>query len=129
MASSWPVPRPPRLGGADFLLPTEARLYIIHADGTVAENRIHYSAGREFRSESRLRTEPLLEADQPRPVSQEAPALPPGLPFRLVFTEPINTATTAAGDPIKARLKTPIRDQSAKVPVPEGASIGCRILG
>jgi hypothetical protein len=118
-----------RLGDADFLLPTEARLYIIHADGTTADNRIHYSACREFSSESRLRTGPLPEADQPGLVSEVAPALPAGIPFRLVFTEPIDTATAAAGDPIKARLKTPIRDSSAKVLVPEGAGVGCRILG
>ena len=117
-----------RLGGADFLLPAEARLSIVHADGTVAENRIRYSACREFHSESRLRFDPLPEDDPPRLVNEEASALPPGLPFRLVFTEPINSATAAAGDPIKARLKTPIRDGSNKILVPEGASVGCRIL-
>jgi hypothetical protein len=46
----------------------------------------------------------------------------------LVFTQPIDTAVAAAGDPIKARLKMPILDRSSKVLVPEGASVGCRIL-
>jgi hypothetical protein len=117
-----------RLGRSDFLLPTEARLSIIHTDGTVAENRIRYSACREFRSESRLRLEPLPETDPPRPVAEEPPALPPGLSFRLVFTEPLNTAAAAAGDPIKARLKTPIRDSSSRILVPEGAPVAGRIL-
>ena len=117
-----------RLGSADFLLPSEVRLSIVHADGTVAENRIRYSACREFRSESRLLLESPLEPDPPRPVREERFALPPGLPFTLVFTQPIDTAIAAAGDPIKARLKTPIRDRSSKVLVPEGAPVAGRIV-
>jgi hypothetical protein len=118
-----------RLEGQDFLLPTEARLSIIHPDGTVAENRIRYSACREFHSESRLRIErPPEEADSPSPVKEEAIPLPAGLPFRLAFTGTIDTAIAAAGDPIKARLKTPIRDRSSKVLVPEGAVAAGRIV-
>jgi hypothetical protein len=46
----------------------------------------------------------------------------------LVLTESIHTAVAAAGDPIKARLKTPIRDRSSKILVPEGAPVAGRIL-
>jgi hypothetical protein len=118
-----------RLEGQDFLLPTEARLSIIHPDRTVAENRIRYSACREFHSESRLRFEQLpKEADLPRPTEEDAFSLPSGLPFRLAFTQTIDTAIAAAGDPIKARLKTPIRDRYSKILVPEGALAAGRIL-
>ncbi len=118
-----------RLADQDFLLPAEARLSIIHPDGTVAENRIRYSACREFHSESRLRLERLPdEMDPPRPTKEEAFTLPAGLPFRLAFTGKIDTATAAAGDPVKARLKTAIRDRSSKVLVPEGALVAGRIV-
>ena len=55
-------------------------------------------------------------------------ALAPGLSFKLVFTEPIDTAKAAAGDVIKGTLKEAIRDRSATVIVPEGTPVSGRIL-
>jgi len=122
-----------RLNDADFLLPTQARVSVIHADETVAENSVHYSACREFQAESTLRFETLPEtewaaASQNPPVRQPV-VLPAGLSFKLVFTEPIDTAAAAAGDPIRAKLKTAIRDSSSKVLVPEGAVVTSSIVG
>ena len=54
-------------------------------------------------------------------------AIPQGLPFRVAVTQAIDTATAAAGDPIKAKLTTPIRDRS-KVLVPAGAAVAARIV-
>jgi hypothetical protein len=119
------------LHGADFLLPTEARVSLIHTDGTEAENLIKYSACHEFQGESTLRFESSPEAGMPR--SGNGPSagslqLPPGLPFKLVFTERVDTAVAAAGDPIRAKLKTALRDRSSKVLVPEGAVVTGRIV-
>lgn len=91
------------LNGADFLLPSQARVSLIHTDETEAENRIRYSACHEFRGEAKVRykqspaAEPKLPGEQP----VRAPDLPSGLPFRMVFTERIDTATAAAGDPVQ----------------------------
>jgi len=118
------------LNGSDFLLPTEARVSLIHTDETEAENRIKYSACHEFRGEATVRYEPAPAAVPPASHEQSvrALALPPGLPFRLAFTERIDTATAAAGDSIRAKLTTAIRDQSSKVLVPEGSAVTGRIM-
>jgi hypothetical protein len=117
-----------RLNDSEFLLPREANLDILNSDGTEFHNRTGYAACHEFRGESQLRF------DAPAPNANSAPAkasplsLPFGLPFKVVFTEPINTETAAAGDRIQARLASPIRDDSSKVTlVPKGAEVTVRI--
>lgn len=70
------------------------------------ENHIVYSACHEFTGESTLSFEPPA-ASSPS-VSGEGDAktpglaLPPNLPFQLVFLDPIETAVAAVGDPIRA---------------------------
>jgi hypothetical protein len=123
------------LNGAEFLLPKDARVSVVHADGSQAENRIQYSGCREFRGEATIRFGPR---DTGEPAGQEAPAppreperrllLPEGLPFKVSFTDAIDTATAAGGDVIRGALKTAIRDASAKVLVPEGTPVTARIL-
>jgi hypothetical protein len=54
-------------------------------------------------------------------------AIPEVLRFRVAFTRSIDTATAAVGDPIKAKLVTPIRDH-ATVLIPAGAEILARIV-
>ena len=120
-----------RLNGTDFLLPTEARALLIHTDGTQAENRIEYSACHEFRGESKVRFGPAGGGGgsaSDREALPPAFELPQGLHFKVAFTDRIEPATAAAGDPIKAKLKTPIRDASNQVLVPEGTPIRARIL-
>jgi hypothetical protein len=118
------------LNGADFLLPTETRVSLIHTDESEAENRIRYSACHEFRGESTVRYEPAPAVEPAALVGHpvRALALPAGLAFRLSFTERIDTATAAAGDLIRAKLTTAIRDQSSKVLVPEGSAVTGRIV-
>jgi hypothetical protein len=53
--------------------------------------------------------------------------IPAGLAFRVALTQGIDTATAAAGDPIKAKLITPIQD-NLKVIIPMGAAIAGRIV-
>lgn len=55
--------------------------------------------------------------------------LPPGLEFRLVFTQPIETATAAAGDRVRAKLSSDIRDASSKrIIAPKGSPVTVRIM-
>lgn len=101
-----------RLNGAEFLLPAQARLLITHIDGTEAENV------------ATLRFGPPDEAELTA-LAKNPPAaaltLPPGLAFQLAFTDPIDPAIAAAGDLIRAKLKTAIRDRSSKVLAPRAA--------
>jgi hypothetical protein len=118
-----------KLNGADFLLPKEATISIIHSDGSVAQNVITYSACREFRGESTLIFESPVEAlAAPRSNSRTPKlSLPAGLPFSLTFTERIDPATAAAGDVIGARLNTAIVDHGRTL-VPVGAAVKARIV-
>jgi hypothetical protein len=119
-----------RLHEADFLLPTEARVTLVHTDGSIAENIINYSGCREFHGDSTVRfdakAEPLPTAGG-APAATEPPALPAALPFTIVLTQGIDPATAAAGDAVEAKLKTPIRTRST-ILVREGATIHGRIV-
>jgi hypothetical protein len=120
------------LNDSDFLLPREALLDILNIDGVELHNRTVYSHCHEFLGVS------TVTFDEPAPVSGALTAgkastagpfeMPAGLPFKLVFTQAIDTTVAAAGDRIKARLNTAIRDASSRVLAPEGSQITARIL-
>jgi hypothetical protein len=118
------------IGDGDFLLPAEADATIIHRDGTEAGNRIQYSACHEFRGDSTVSFGDLAQTSGPAPQKASVPSvsLPPGLAFKVVFTDRIDMATAAAGDLIHGRLKGGIRDRSEKTLVPEGAAVTGRIM-
>jgi hypothetical protein len=119
-----------RLGENDLLLVREGRLNILSI-GDEMENHIGYSACHEFVGQSTLTFEPPLEPTRSVSGTSDAAipvlALPPGLPFQLVFVDSIDTAVAAAGDPIRAKLTTAIRPRSSEVLVPQGAIVSCRI--
>jgi hypothetical protein len=123
------------LNETDFLLPREVSTSAIHVDGTEMENHAVYASCQEFRGESTLKFEQPREvsvaavptAGPKRPADQVL-ALPAGLPFKLVFTQPIDTGAAAAGDTIRAKLETPIRDKALKILVQEGAVVTGRIV-
>ena len=54
--------------------------------------------------------------------------LPPELPFSLVLTNPIDTATAAAGDLFQAKLTTAIKGNHSGILVPKGAAVTGRII-
>ncbi len=120
------------LNDSDFLLPREASLDILNNDGAELRNRTVYSSCHEFLGVS------TVSFDEPGPAAAALAAgkastaspfeAPAGVPFKVVFQQPIDTATAAAGDRIKARLNNAIRDASSKVLAPEGSEITARIL-
>jgi hypothetical protein len=118
-------------GDSDFLLVKEGRLDILSLNNEM-ENHIGYSACHQFTGESTLTFEPPLESSPSVSGNGNAGspgfALPPDLPFQLVFLDPIETAVAAAGDPIRARLAAAIRVPSSEVLVPAGAMVLCRIM-
>jgi hypothetical protein len=121
-----------RLNDADFLLPTEVHLNIVNVDGSESENRTTYASCHQFVGESTVTFgEPPARGVLPaagRPSGVDTPAIPPGLSFTLMFTQPIDTAVAAAGDRIKGRITKAIRGSSSKVLVPEGAVVAARIV-
>ncbi len=117
-----------QMNGSEFLLPTEVRISSIHTDGTLAENRTHYSGCREFRGDSTVRFETESEETPPRRSAPARLRLPSGLAFQVIFADRIDPAQAAAGDPIQGRLKAAIRDASNKILVPEGAAVTGRIM-
>ena len=64
-----------------------------------------------------------------RDAPREPFSLPSDLPFTLLFTQNIDLADAAAGDPVRAKLKTAIRDPNSHVLAPEGAQVIGRIVG
>jgi hypothetical protein len=122
-----------RLNDSEFLLPREANLEILSTDGSEMRNRTVYSSCHEFQGESAVRfDEPSPEpaaVNKAPPARASALALPAGIVFRLLFTQPIETATASAGDRIKAKLYSPIRDPSSKaVLVPKDAEVTARVM-
>jgi hypothetical protein len=116
------------LYGAEFLLPMESHSSLIRRDRSRAENHAVYSACHEFHGEATMsfvdaENEPDLPRDPPAPKF-----IPGNLAFRLVFTEPINTALAATGDVLKAKLKSAIRDTSGNRVAPEGSAVMARIV-
>ncbi len=117
-----------RIGETEFLLPKEARQRFIALSGRETENVVTFSACREFRADSKL-----AFGDAPIPPaagSKSRPAppplyVPPGLPFTIELTTPIDSASAAAGDPFTGKLSKPIED--GRVIVPRGAIVRGRI--
>ncbi len=118
-----------RLKGVDFLLPSASVLKIFNTNGGEAENRTSFSSCHEFLGESKISFDSPPDAlvkGTPNAVSR-AVAIPAGLPFKVALTQALQTSTAAAGDPVKAKLLTPIQDGS-KVLAPAGAFVAARIV-
>ncbi|HTR39606.1 MAG TPA: hypothetical protein VMH80_27220 [Bryobacteraceae bacterium] len=119
------------IGGGDFLLAAESSLDIF---GPVDESENHavYFACHEFVGESTLSFDPPAAPGQSAAEKDEtaagAPLIPPGLPFELAFTEPIDSTVAAAGDLILAKLVSPIRGRDSKILVKAGARVSGRIV-
>ena len=119
-----------RLQGAEFLLPSLSVMRVFSRDGRIAVNHTVYSSCHEFLGESTLTFGPpanVLGGEQRPGSASQVFVIPPKLRFRVALTEGIDTATAAAGDSIKAKLVTPIRDRR-KVLIPIGAAITGRIV-
>ena len=118
-----------RLNEADFLLPAEAKLRILNLDGVELENRAVFSSCHEFVGKSKLSFDaPEAEAGAESSGKSSTFSWPENRLFDVTFTQGIDTATAAAGDPIQAKLKTAIRDASSAVLAKEGATVTGRIV-
>jgi pathogenesis-related protein 1 len=121
------------LNDSQFLLPRQARLDILTTDASEFRNVTTYSSCHEFLGKSVVKfDESAAEPSNGAPAQTPSPptfTLPVGGAFKLLFTQPIDTATAAAGDRIRAKLSVAIIDASSKrVLAPAGAEIVARII-
>jgi hypothetical protein len=119
------------LGGADFLLPSEALLEIHNISGTRSNNRTVFSNCHEFLGESTVSFNPPADAAASASSQVPAPAasaLPAGLRFNIATTEDIQLSTAAAGDLVPARLTAAIRGYSKELVAPAGAPVMARLV-
>ncbi len=118
------------LNGFKFFLPKSTRFDVTMANGGELDNRTTFSGCHEFRGESTLQFD-TSEQSQQQAAAQNAArkiVIPAGLPFTLVFTQPIDTSTAAAGDIVKAKLRNAIRDKSKTILVAKDTPLVGRII-
>jgi hypothetical protein len=113
-----------KLKGVDFLLPSASVLRIAGTNGDVLENHTVFANCHEFLGEATLKFETPDEvtgADATHPKGKKTSTIPAGASFVAGLTSAIDTTTAAAGDPLQAKLMTPIKD-GFKVLVPDYAT-------
>jgi hypothetical protein len=99
-----------------FLMPVQILTQLTNRDGVQYEDRAKYSNWRASSS-------PIAPA-----VSAER-ALPPGLRFTIVLAQPIDTATAAFGDRIRAMVTSDnVGNSSTRVAFPPGATVHGHII-
>jgi hypothetical protein len=122
--------------GREVLIPRETRLRVIDPDGREGLNTISYSGCREYSSKSVLRfddPEPSAAAAapaEPQPPAPQTPSspFPPGLAFNCRIMTPIDSDNAAAGSPIEAVLRSPLRGKDKAILAPRGAHLHGRLV-
>jgi hypothetical protein len=117
-------------GESNILLPRQSQLEIVLRSGRETRNTTTFSGCRKYQAESELVFDATAES-----VSAATPsfgrghvAVPIGLPVTLALTEPIDSATAAAGDEVAANVVKPVlRPGSHEVLIPAGATVRGRI--
>jgi hypothetical protein len=119
-----------RLNNSEFLIPTNARWRVVNLDGSEFDNHTVFSACHEFLGESTLRFDVPSESAQTvvQKTARKDFRLSPELPFSLALTRPIDTATAAAGDLLRAKLTSAIKEKHNGTLVPKGAAVTGRII-
>ena len=94
--------------GKPVILPSRSTLRILLDTGAVAVNRTQYGTCKKYEAESSIRFDgDALEqgsAPDDAAISSELGPLPSGLELDTSLETPIDSTTTAAGDPVSARV-------------------------
>jgi hypothetical protein len=118
------------IGDSDLLLPRQAELQIELKHGPETHNITTFSQCREYQAESEIVFDQSANAAGAAPQSAERGrvSLPIGLPVTLALDGPIDTDSSAAGDPVDAKVVKPVvRPGTSEVLVPAGAIVRGRI--
>jgi hypothetical protein len=117
--------------GQELLIPRETRLRTILRSGAEALSRTTYAGCRQYGGKTRILTEePDSQQPPGAPDRSKTPVpdlLPPGLRFDIRITTPIDSDTSAAGDPVEAVLRSPLRGANKKMLAPAGARLRGRL--
>ena len=122
-----------RIGGNDALIPSGTHVLALGQDGGEWTNENAYSQCHEYVGESVVRFDNPDPADRSAgttpadPGNRQPVAIPSGLKFDCRIVTPLDSNRSAAGDPVEAVLRSPIRDFRGKVLVPSGAHIHGRL--
>lgn len=118
------------IGDSDVLLPRQSQLEIVLKNHMETRNITTFSNCREYRAESEIVFDGSSDSESAatRSAGRGRVALPIGLPVTLALTEPIDTATAAAGDPVAASVVKPVRRPgTTEELIPAGAVVRGRI--
>jgi VWFA-related protein len=121
--------------GIDVLVPRQTDLRVVFQNGDEAVTRTSYSSCREFASKVSFRfdnlgpapSSPRTQAAEPAGQKLRVTPFPAGLKFDCHIVTPID-ADTAAGQPIEAVLRSPIRDKNNSILAPSGSRVRGRLV-
>lgn len=116
-----------RIGGGEYTLPASSELLLKKPPDIENRNRTEFSRCRQFTGESRLTFGEAPLAEQPRALPAAARvALPPAARLDLILESAIDSATSAVGDAVSARLESDVK-KGGTVLIPKGARLTGRI--
>lgn len=113
------------------LIPLETRLRILGRGGEETLSTTNYADCHEYSSKSVLHFEPAEITENGAATSTAQPSanpIPAGLHFDLRVVTPIDSDTAAAGDPLDAILRSPIRDKEGAVLAAAGTHLYGRLV-
>jgi len=121
-----------RIGGRDALIPQEARSWAVGADGLELYNASSYAGCRAYAAQSTIRygdEEPSRSSTSPATTRRDAiTTIPGGLSFDCRIVTPIDSRSSATGDPVEAVLRSPLTGPGGAVLAPAGARIHGRLV-
>jgi hypothetical protein len=113
-----------------ILIPRQTHLDVLNVSGTESVSEANFANCREYASTVRFLLDGSNGSTEQQAVisaSEASTTLPAGLQFNARIITPFDSDTAAAGDPIEAVLRSPIRGNHKAVLAPAGARIHGRL--
>jgi hypothetical protein len=114
------------IGSSTFLLPQHSEFVITLVNGYGNRNRMTFHGCRQFSGVSVLKFEEPT-GEPAATVPGAAVSLPPDFEVEIRLVTPIDSATAAVGDTVRAAIQQNIK-LGRNVVAPKGAEIACRIV-
>lgn len=115
-----------------ILIPRETRLHMLRHDGSETLNLTSYENCREYSSQSRVLSaaphRDSVTAATSGVQTSPSSSVPAGLHFNCRIVTTIDSGAAAAGDPIEAVLRSPLRDKHKTILAPAGSRIRGRLV-
>jgi hypothetical protein len=118
-----------QLSSGIFFLPSSTNQRFVGRDGEESENVYTFSSCRDFHAVSSVDFgDHLLDRSAPTDQVPALPAWPAALPVAIEVSDPIDSATAAAGDVIHGRIARTVRDSKGTTLVPLGVPVTGRLM-